>query len=78
VNNAPQSFLRYDEEKISYITGDNAVEYPWSAFTKYFEHDGTIYLVPNNKLLEAFYFSMDDIGADHYNKIRSIIAAQLP
>lgn len=73
----PVSRLRFDDESVNYITGENKLEYTWSAFTSYFEKEGTLFLVPEQQILKAFYFSKDDIGEEAYVQLRSLATRKI-
>jgi hypothetical protein len=73
----PLSRLRFDDESVNYITGENKLEYAWSAFTSYFEKEGTLFLVPEQLILKAFYFSKDDIGEEAYVQLRSLASRKI-
>lgn len=74
---APKTSLAFNDESITYITGSNELSYQWSAFTEYFEKDGTLFLVPEKQLLKAFYFSKEDIGEDAYLQLRSLAGSKV-
>lgn len=74
---APRSSLHADNESISYITGDYKLTHPWSAITEWFEKDGTLFLVPEQQILKAFYFSKDDIGEEAYEQLRSLATSKI-
>jgi hypothetical protein len=73
----PNSSLQADNESISYITGDNKLTYTWSAITEWFEKEGTLFLVPEQQILKAFYFSKEDIGETAYAQLRSLASTQV-
>ncbi len=74
---APRSSLHADDESISYITGDNKLTHPWSAITEWFEEDGTLFLVPEQQILKAFYFSKEDIGEEADVQLRSLATSKI-
>ena len=74
--NAPESFLSYDDEKLLYITGTEKAEYQWQDITGYMEHEDSIYFIIKNKLLESVSFAQSDIGEEHYQMLRSIAIAR--
>ncbi len=75
--NTPQSQLKINEEGLEYITGQNTLRYTWDVFTEWFEKEGTLFLVPNQQPLQAFYFSAEDIGADALSNLRALAVARI-
>ena len=74
--NAPESFLSYDDEKILYTTGSETMQYHWTDITGFLEHDNSLFLIINNKLLESVSFARTDIGDEHYDLLKSIAVAR--
>lgn len=74
---APKSSLYVDNDTIRYTTGDHELSYPWTSITDYFEKDGTLFLVPEQQLLKAIYFSKEDIGEEAFAHLRSLASAKV-
>lgn len=74
---APASSIYVDNDTIRYTIGDHQLNYAWSAITECFEIDGTLFLVPEQQVLKAIYFSKEDIGEEAFAKLRSLAISKV-
>lgn len=77
LQHTPQSRLHINEEAVEYVTGEQSLRYTWQDFSRFFEKKGTLYLVPGDDLLKAFYFSAEDIGEEAYSLLSTLAAARV-
>lgn len=72
-----KAMMEYDDEKMVYTSGDYRVEIGWDQYKYFAESEGCMYFIPEKKPFETMYFSTQDIGAEQYDKLKSIAKAKL-
>jgi hypothetical protein len=69
--------MGFDDERLYYLIDNISSEIPWEHFKFYAVKNTHLFFIPAHNIYESACVSQSEIGADNFDKLKSLVAMKL-